>query len=108
MSDEPPSCEEVDTLRELFLDGYFVRGWDCAMTGGEPAAQLMFASVIFGGVGLSLFVTTGSLVTPSVLAILFGGVVLGLLPATFANIALVAILLLLGGLGLLVAFRSGT
>ena len=108
MPDSDITCAEYETLREFFMDGYFVRGWDCAMTGGETAVQLMFASVIFGGVGLSLFVTTGSLVIPAVLAILFGGVILTLMPATFVNLALVAVLLLLGGLGLLIAFRSGT
>ena len=108
MPDSDIRCEDYETLRDIFLDGYFVRGWDCTMTGGDVATQLMFASVIFGGVGLSLFVTTGSLVIPSILAILFGAVVLTLLPATFANIAMVAVLLLLGGLGLLIAFRSGT
>jgi hypothetical protein len=102
------SCGDYSTLREFFLEGHFVKGWDCAMTGGEATAQLMFASIIFGGVGLSLFITTGSVVIPSILAILFGSVVLALMPATFANIALVSILLLLGGLGLLIAFRSGT
>lgn len=108
MPDSDITCTEYETLREFFINGYFVRGWDCAMTGGEVATQLMFASIIFGGVGLSLFVTTGSLVIPSILAILFGAVVLTLLPATFANFAMVAVLLLLGALGLLIAFRSGT
>lgn len=108
MPDSDISCEDYDTLREIFMDGYFVRGWDCTMTGGDPATQLMFASIVFGGVGLSLFVTTGSLVIPAVLAILFGSVILTLMPATFANLALVGVLLLLGSLGLLVAFRSGT
>jgi hypothetical protein len=102
------SCSEYSTLREFFVEGHFVAGWNCAMTGGDPAAELMFATVIFSGVGLSFFVTTGSLVIPSILAILFGSVILTLLPATLVNIALVAILLLLGGLGLLIAFRSGT
>jgi hypothetical protein len=101
------TCSEYGSLWEFFVNGYFVRGWDCAMTGGDVAAQLMFASVIFGGVGLALFVTTGSVVMPAVIAILVGSVIFALLPATLANIALVAVLLLLGGLGLLIAFRSG-
>jgi hypothetical protein len=100
-------CSQYSTLREFFINGQFVDGWNCTMTGGDPAAQLLFSAVIFSGVGLSLFVTTGSLVIPSILAILFGSVILSLMPATFANIALVATLLLLGGLGLLVVFRSG-
>ncbi|MDR9381145.1 MAG: hypothetical protein RI560_05660 [Natronomonas sp.] len=101
------TCADYGTLREFFTNGHFIRGWDCAMTGGDAATQLMFASVIFGSVGLGLFVTTGSVVMPAVLAILLGGAILTLLPATFVNLALVAVLLLLGGLGLLVAFRSG-
>lgn len=101
-------CSTYSSLQEYFVEGYFVQGWDCVMTGGDPATQLMFFSLIFGGVELSLFVSTGSVVMPSVMAILIGGVMFGLLPATLVNIALVALLLLLGGLGLLVAFRSGT
>jgi len=104
----PIPCSEYDTLREFFLEGHFIRGWDCVMTGGDPATQLMLFGLIFGGLELSLFVTTGSVVMPSILAILLGGVMFGLLPATFVNLALVAVLLLLGSLGLLVAFRSGT
>ena len=104
----PIPCSEYDTLREFFLEGHFIRGWDCVMTGGDPATQLMLFGLIFGGLELSLFVTTGSVVIPSILAILLGGVMFGLLPATFVNLALVAVLLLLGSLGLLVAFRSGT
>jgi len=101
------TCAEYDSLWQFFINGHIVRGWDCTMTGGDVAAQLMFASVIFGGVGLALFITTGSLVMPAVLAILVGSVIFALLPATLTNIALVAVLLLLGGLGLLIAFRSG-
>jgi hypothetical protein len=78
------------------------------MTGGDPATQLLLFGLVFGGLELSLFISTGSIVIPSILAILLGGVMFGLLPATFVNLALVAVLLLLGSLGLLVAFRSGT
>ena len=102
------SCSEYDTLREFFVEGHMIRGWDCVMTGGDPATQLLLFGVIFGGLELSLFVSTGSIVMPSVLAILFGGIMFGLLPASFVNLALIAILLLLGSLGLLIAFRSGT
>ena len=101
------NCGSYGTLREAFTSGEFVDGWVCAMTGGDPATQLFIFAVIFGGIELSLFVSTESVVSPAIVAILFGGVIFGLLPATLVNLALVAILLLLGGLGLLVAFRSG-
>jgi len=101
------ACGQHETLREFFISGEFVIGWDCAMTGGDPAMQLMLGALIFLAIELALFVQSGSVVMPSIVAILFGGIMFGLLPATFANIALVALLLLLGALGLLVFFRSG-
>ncbi|RAW44065.1 hypothetical protein DQW50_16195 [Halorubrum sp. 48-1-W] len=102
------TCSTYDSLQEFFLEGHFIVGWDCVMTGGDPATKLLLFSLIFGGLELSLFVTSGSVVLPSVLAILLGGVMFGLLPATLVNLALIGVLLLLGGLGLLIAFRSGT
>jgi len=101
------TCGTYDSLREFFVAGEFITGWDCVMTGGDPATQLFMAALIVGGIEVALFVQSGSVVMPSIVAILFGGIFFGLLPATLVNIALVAVLLLLGGLGLLVAFRSG-
>lgn len=102
------SCGTYPTLREFFINGEFLGGWTCAMTGGDPATELLFFSLIFGGVELALFVSSGSIVLPAILSILVGGIMFGLLPATFANMALVGVLLLLGSLGLLIFFRSGT
>lgn len=101
------TCDAYDSLHEAFVQGDFITGWDCVMTGGDPATQLLMAALIFGGIELALFVQTASVVIPSIVAILFGGIMFGLLPATLTNIALVAVLLLLGALGLLIAFRSG-
>ena len=102
------NCGEYSSLWEFFVEGAFVDGWLCAMTGGDATTALLLFGLIFGGIELSLFVSTGSIVLPSVLAILLGGVMFGLLPATLVNLALIAVLLLLGALGLLIAFRSGT
>lgn len=104
----PVSCGQYDSLARFFIEGQFIEGWRCVMTGGDPATSLLLFSLIFGGVELSLFVTTGSVVMPAILAILLGGIMFGLLPATLVNLALIATLLLLGALGLLVAFRSGS
>ena len=111
MSDEgihDIDCDAQDTISDLFLEGEFVAGWECAMTGGDPTMSLLMFGLIFGGVELALFISTSSVVIPAVIAILMGGAVFALLPATLVNLALVATLLLLGSLGLLVAFRSGT
>jgi len=102
------SCSTYDKLWQFFVNGEFRAGWDCTMTGGEPATQLFMFGVIFGAIELALFVRDGSPLQPAILAILTGGVMFSLLPATLVNIALVAILLLGGALGLLIAFRAGT
>jgi hypothetical protein len=102
------SCSQYNSFREFFVNGEFLGGWTCAMTGGDPATELLFFSLIFGALELALFVQSGSVTMPSILAILVGGAMFSLLPATLVNIALVGVLLLLGSLGLLIAFRSGT
>jgi len=101
-------CSVHDSLWEFFVSGDFVDGWVCAMTGGDAATALLLFGVIFGGIELSLFISTRSVISPAIVAILFGGVLFTLVPATLTNLALVATLLLLGGLGLLVFFRSGS
>jgi len=58
MTATPSTCDTYDTLREFFIQGEFVTGWDCVMTGGDPATQLMLFTLIFGGVELALFITT--------------------------------------------------
>jgi len=102
------TCATYDKLWEFFVSGDFIVGWDCTMTGGDPATQLFMFGVIFGGVELALFGVSGSVVIPAIVAILMGGVMFSLLPASFVTFALVAVLMLLGGLGLLIAFRSGS
>lgn len=101
-------CGEVDSIPDLWIDGEFVAGWECAMTGGDPATSLLMFALIFGGLQLSVFITTSSVVIPAIISILVGSAMFALMPATLTNLALVAVLLLLGSLGLLIAFRSGT
>jgi len=101
-------CSAEPTLARFFSSGEFIDGWICAMTGGDTATALLLFGLIFGGIELSLFVSTRSVISPAIVAILFGGVIFTVVPATMTNLALVAILLLLGGLGLLVAYRSGS
>lgn len=104
---EDLNCESFDSLREFFVEGHPMTGWDCAMTGGDPQLQLLFGAMLFGSVGLSLFITTGSLVIPSVLAILFAGVIFALLPPTVVNLLLVALLLSLSAAGFIFQSRIG-
>ena len=106
-SADEPTCSEAESLTDLFIDGFFVQGWNCTMTGGDQGILLMFMTMIFGGVGMALFITTGSLAIPSVLGILLAGMLFAVLPATVVNLALVVLLLVLSSGGLLLAYRAG-
>lgn len=103
----PPSCSETEQLFDLFIDGWFVQGWSCAMTGGDQTTELLFMLITFAAVGVSLFVTTGSLIIPSILGLLLAGMLFAVLPATAINVAMIVLLLVLSAGGLLVVYRAG-
>lgn len=104
--DSPPSCGSVDLI-DLFVDGWFVKGWQCTMAGGDNGVMMVLSTFILGAVGLALWIATGSLAIPAVLGILLAGVLFATLPATAVNIALIALLLLLSAGGLLLTLRAG-
>jgi len=103
---EPPSCGEQKLL-DYFIDGFFVKGWECTMAGGDTGVLLVLTMMIYGSISFALFISTGSLAIPAVLAVLFAGVIFVALPATAVNLALVALLLLLGVGGVLLNSRIG-
>jgi hypothetical protein len=78
----------------MFVEGYFRQGWVCSMTGGSQSSLLLISTMLVGGVGLALFISTGSLTIPAVLAILVGGVLLATLPATIINVVVVSLTLI--------------
>jgi hypothetical protein len=57
------NCSAEPTLARFFSSGEFVDGWICAMTGGDAATALLIFGVIFGGIELSLFVSTRSVIS---------------------------------------------
>ena len=42
-----------------------------------PLGELVVGSIIYGGFSLNIFIRTGSLILPLILALIFGGTVLG-------------------------------
>jgi len=103
---EPPTCGEQELL-DIFVDGWFIRGWECTMAGGDTGVLLVLTMMIYGAISFALFISTGSLAIPSVLAILFAGIIFAALPATAVNLALAALLLVLAVGGLLLNSRIG-
>jgi len=103
---EAPGCS-AQPLYQLFVDGWFVKGWQCTMAGGDPAVLLLLATVIFGAIGLSTFISSGSLAIPAVLGVLLSGILLAILPATPLNILVIGLIAVLSVGGLLLTLRFG-
>lgn len=103
---EPPTCGSTDLI-DLFVDGWFVKGWQCTMAGGDPTVLLLLATLIFGAIGLATFISSGSLAIPAVLGVLLSGILLVVLPATPLNIFVIALVAVLSVGGLLLTLRFG-
>jgi len=102
----PPTCANAELL-DLFVDGWFIKGWQCTMAGGDPAILLLLSTVIFGAIGLATFISSGSLAIPAVLGVLLSGILLAVLPATPLNILVIALIAVLSVEGLLLTLRFG-
>jgi len=101
-----PSCSSQPLL-DFFVDGWFIKGWQCTMAGGNSATLLVLSLVIFGAIGLATFISTGSLAIPAVLGILLSGILFAVLPATALNVFVIALLAVLSVGGMLVTLRFG-
>lgn len=101
-----PSCSNAELL-DLFVDGWFIKGWQCTMAGGDPTVLLLLSTVIFGAIGLATFISSGSLAIPAVLGVLLSGILLAVLPATPLNILVIALIAVLSAGGLLLTLRFG-
>jgi len=102
----PPSCGSQKLL-DFFVDGFFIKGWQCTMAGGDSSVLLVLSLMIFGAIGLATFISTGSLAIPAVLGVLLAGMLFVILPATAVNIAVIALLATLSVGGMLLTLRFG-
>jgi len=101
-----PSCGSQPLL-DFFVDGWFIKGWQCTMAGGSSSVLLVLTLVIFAAIGLALFISTGSLAIPAVLGLLLSGILFAILPATAVNIAVIALVATLSVGGMLLTLRFG-
>jgi hypothetical protein len=101
-----PSCSSQPLL-DFFVDGWFIKGWQCTMAGGDSGLMLVLGLIIYAAISLALFISTGSLAIPSVLGIIFAGIIFISLPATAVNLALITLVLAISVGGLLVTLRLG-
>lgn len=97
-------CTQTEAMTRPWLNGEFINAFICTYA-PEPAAQLFMALVVFGGMGIGLFVFSGSIILPAVLGIMLAGAVFIFMPPTVTNLALVAGLLIVSIGGILLVRR---
>ena len=100
------NCAQYDELRDAWTHGEFIHGFVCTY-GPDPALQLVFATIVFGTIGVGLFITTGSVIVPAVLAILLAGAVFVFLPPGIVQFALIIALFVVAIGGYLTAKGMG-
>lgn len=83
-----------EAFRDAFLCPYQVE------IGG-----LLFATMVFGGVFISLYVRQRTFIIPAILAITIGGIVLPQVQGVGLQIALLVILTALGGVPVLLLYK---
>lgn len=98
------ACTETDPMYQGWVDGEFINTFICVFA-PDPSAQLFMALIVFGGIGIGLFVFSGSVVLPAVLGIMLAGAIFVFLPPTVTNLALVVGLFVVSIGGILLVRR---
>lgn len=97
-------CTQTEAMWRPWVDGEFIAGFVCTYA-PDPAAQMFMALIVFGGMGIGLFVFSGSVVLPAVLGIMLAGAIFMFMPPTVSNLALVVGLLVVSIGGMLLVRR---
>lgn len=85
------------TVGDLLVSGEFFQGIVCTFS--EPLGLALFAGIVYGAIGLSLYIFSGSAILPLTLTIVLGGVVVVQLPGPMVQFVGVVALLLLAAAG---------
>jgi len=88
---------------EYFLDFKFVKAVTC--TYADVAGLLVVGLLVYGGIGMSIYIRTGSIRIPAVLFLLTGGAIVGQIAAPGVAIAAIALVLLGAGAMTLLYYR---
>jgi len=96
LQNTPDFCSAGYSLGDYLFEFRFIDAFACTsseMAGGFTTV----ATLVFGGIALSIYIRTGSVALPGILALLTGGVVLSVLAPPALTIATVLILVLGAG-----------
>jgi len=73
------ACSDYDTYLEFMQNEQFFEAVYCVF--GDSVGVLLFPLLVWGAMGLALYIFSGSLIMPLVLTIILGGVLVVQLPA---------------------------
>lgn len=88
-------CSAGKSGPEYLVDFQFIEAITC--TYADPAGMLVLGMVVYGAIGLSVYIRTGSPVIPAILLFLTGGAVIPFLAAPATAAATVLVLCAGGG-----------
>lgn len=94
--------------QDMLINGDWVDAIICTLTAsGDPTAQVVVPTAIYGTILLALFIFSSSAVMPVVVAIILGGVLLAAFPSGATTVVVIATLFTLAAGGQVLTWRMG-
>jgi len=84
-------CDPAVAGYDYLLDFEFIKAFTC--TFANPAGLLVVGAIVYGGIGLSIYIETNDVIIPVVLMLVAGGAILSQIAGLFVSIATVVLLL---------------
>lgn len=97
------ACGDFATYKGYWYAGQFFDAVYCVF--GDQLGGLLFGVLVFGAIGISLYVSSGSSTVPLTLAVILASVVFVEVPASAVQIAAIAVILGIGIAGYLMIVR---
>lgn len=98
------ACSDYSKLIDFWTNWQWFDGINCFFA--DQLGQSVIAFIFFGVTGISLYLSTGSIVVPTVIGIIIGGVAFALLPAYGIEVGLILIVMVGGGAMYFLARRA--
>ena len=96
-------CSGDASPLERLLNFNFVEAVSCTYI--DAAGLLVVGMIVYGAIGLSLYIRTGSMRIPAVLLLLIGGAIVPQIAGPAVSVAVIGIMLLGGGVITLMYYR---
>lgn len=97
------ACSDFSVYKEFWYAGQFFDAVYCPF--GDQLGGLLFGLLVFGAIGLSLYIVSGGATVPLTLAVILSTVIFVELPASAVQVGAIAIVLGIGIAGYLMVQR---